>query len=160
MTPTAPEELDFPANWDRIDERAEQGQAPESASALPPLISLMAAAWGDLVAILAVCTASLLTLLGLGHSVSLPCLPWSCGLALLWWCASAAVLLTVRRGTPGMLMAGVVFRDNVATTRLAAVLAAATVLMLTLGLPALLGPRRSWLRRAGGSDLVCSGDLG
>ena len=161
MTPQSPDDLGFPGNWDRLKDRrapeADDGRH-DSQSAEPPILAVLAAAWGDLVAILAVCAAALVALVGFGHRATLPCLPWAFALALVWWCAAAAILLTVRRATPGMLMAGGVLEDNVAPRRLLAVLAMALILLATLGVPALLGSRRSPLGRVAGSRLKASGE--
>jgi hypothetical protein len=160
MTDPGPEDLSFTSNWDRLRDLPQDGSAPsaggrepDSEQAPPPLIILLAAAWGDLVAVLLVCTAGLLALVGFGHRVTLPCLPWAVALAVTWWVAASAVLVVVRRGTPGMLMAGVVFSEAVAPRRVGLVVVVSLVVGLTLGLPALLGARLSPLGAAAGSPL-------
>jgi hypothetical protein len=164
MTEPNPEELSFPSNWDRLRERTpeqpEETGAGDHDPSSPPTLSMVAAAWAELAAVLGVCTAALLTLLAQDHTVSLPCLPWALAVALGWWCAAAAVLVIVRRGTPGMLMAGVVFEDQIPPLRLPTVLATALLLGCTLGLPAVLGADRSLLRLAAGSALRIGADLG
>ncbi len=165
------EDLDFPSNWDQLTEPdsvqgslgADEKEETEESTAddAPgrdrrsqlPMINLVAAAWADLVAILAFCTVELLAVELSRYDASIAAFPWVLGLALAWWCAAASVLVVVRRGTPGMLMAGVVFRAQVSPHRLPAILVAAFFTAFLLGLPALPGPRRSLLKHAGGCDL-------
>jgi len=160
MTEPGPEDLSFPSNWDRLKEPPSDRNQPAAPGdgtpiepAMPPLIILLAAAWGDLVAVLVVCTAGLLAVVGFGHRVTLPCLPWAAALAISWWAVSSAVLLVVRRGTPGMLMAGVAFSEQIPPRRVALVLAISLGVSLTLGLPAVLGARLSPQGAAAGSPL-------
>jgi hypothetical protein len=161
MAPEGPEQLDFPHNWDRLKERRDEAEDPagaavpdRSAEISPVRLSMFAAAWADIVSITAVCTLALLALVGLGYRATVPAFPWAAALGLVWWCAAAAVTLVVRRGPPGMLMAGVVFADRLRPGRLPLTLTAALVLCASLGVLALLGARRSLLRLAAGEDLM------
>jgi len=189
MSEQSPEELSFPINWDRLsndagdeardatddigseigaglgDDTGEEAlerhqEAPRAgAPAGPPTLNLVAAAWADLVALLAFVVAELIAVVIAGYDIKLAALPWIVALALAWWCAAALVLVVVRRGTPGMLMAGVVFKAQVSPSRLAAIILVALVLVCLLGLPALLGARRSLLRIAASSPLAGIGGL-
>lgn len=154
---------EIPKNWDVLA-GAEQddpspGDAPEPVSgpagglALPPTINLVASFWADGVVVLAVLTATLLGLNAAGHREVVTAFPFAAILGLAWWLFSAAVLVTIRQGTPGMLLAGIQFGDRVAPGRVVAVLAVATIGTLFLGLPGLLGAERSPLALAGGRPL-------
>jgi hypothetical protein len=150
----------IPGDWDALMDRSAGSDATDSTaldtdSAAPPVLTLMAVSWADLVAVLAVCTATLLAILALGERPALPAFGWAAGLALAWWLFAAAVLTVVRQGTPGMLLAGVSFSDPVPPSRVGWVLAAALVGIGTLGLTGLLGFRGSILRAAARSDVVC-----
>jgi hypothetical protein len=152
---------DIPNDWDALVDRGgedhtEHSSPPTVENKEPglPLITLMAIAWADLVAMLAVCTGALMAILSLGERPALPAFAWSAGLALTWWLFAGSVLVVVRQGTPGMLMAGVSFERPVAPRRVPGVLTAALLGVATLGLPGLLGDRRSLLRIAAVSDLV------
>jgi hypothetical protein len=135
-------------------------QAPVAgAPAGPPTLNLVAAAWADLVALLAFVVAELIAVVVADYEIKLAALPWVVALALAWWCAASLVLVVVRRGTPGMLMAGVVFKAQVSPSRFAAIILVALVLVCLLGLPALLGAQRSPLSFAAGSPLACIGGL-
>ncbi len=151
----------IPPDWDSLKDRSMDATRtppvvpevrPEDSPA--PVISLMAAAWADLVGILAVCTAALIAVLALGEPPALSVFPWATALALIWWAFAASVLVLVRQGTPGMLLAGVVFSEPVPAGRVAWVLAAAALGVATFGLVGLLGARSSPLRLAAGSDLT------
>lgn len=159
MTEPRPE---VPENWDEIADRGEASDRPGSGASFVaadrglPIVTLMAASWADLSTILAVCTIALLALLALGETPALPVFPWTVALAFGWWVISASVLLVIRQGTPGMLLAGVAFKEQVRPKRVVAVLTAALVSALALGLPGLLGPGSSPLRLAAGSPLTSS----
>ena len=154
-----PEERAIPKNWDILQESPldEDFLDPlpptTNSSSVPPTINLLASSWADAVASLVVCTAALFGLYAAGHNPSLTALPWALALGAAWWLAAAAALILIRQATPGMLLAGVVFSDRVAPGRVAAVIAAAAVSALMLGLPNLLGPRRSPLALAAASRL-------
>ncbi len=155
-----PRKLEFPPTWDvlqhdRGSETPAASEAPpeQGVSAPLPLINLLAGSWADSVTVLAVCTAALIGLTGAGHSDSFSALPWAAAMAAAWWAFAAAVLVAIRQGTPGMLLAGVVLADRVAPGRLALVVAAAAAQALLLGLPALFGPRRSPIALAASSRL-------
>jgi hypothetical protein len=149
----------FPSNWDVLD-RIEDDELPPpdeppvpSPSHTPPLLNLIASSWADVVVVLAVCTAALLALNAAGHHSRLVVLPWAAALGLMWWLGAAATLVTIRQGTPGMLLAGVHFRDRVTPGRVALVVVVAVLSALLLGLPGLLGGRHSPLAIAAGSRL-------
>jgi hypothetical protein len=114
----------------------------------------MASSWADLVGMLAVCTGGLVAVMALGQRPALAAFGWSAFLALTWWVCSAAVLVVIRHGTPGMLLAGVRFVDPVSPDRVPRVLAAALLGVVTLGLPGLLGSQLSPLRIAAATDLA------
>jgi hypothetical protein len=152
---------DILTNWDTLNERParmQPGPAPRQESEDddpgPPLITLMATAWADLVGMLAVCTGALIAILILGERPTLPAFAWAAALALVWWAFSASVLVVVRQGTPGMLLAGVNFATPVLPGRVPLVLVAALAGVATLGLPGLLGGQRSILGAAAASGLV------
>jgi len=157
--PDTPTQREFPSNWDVLQEPADDDVAADDIAATPdptgptPILTILAASWADAVAPLGVCTAALIGLDAVGHHASFTALPWTVALGVVWWVIAAAALVVVRQGTPGMLLAGVVFADRVAPGRVAAVIAAAAVSALLLGLPNLLGPRRSPLAVAAASEL-------
>lgn len=157
-----PDRLGFPSNWDVI---RDDSPAPETAGdeadlttlpTAPSMLSLVAASWADAVTVVAVCTAALLGLVLSGHQVPAAALGWAAVLGSAWWIASAATLIVVRQGTPGMLLAGIVFSEPVPPGRLAAVVAAGAGQALLFGLPGLAGPRRSPLALAAASRLRSS----
>ena len=121
------------------------------------MIPAIAGSWGDLAVILGLTAASLVALKLAGHGAPFAAAPWAVAVAALWWLVAAAVLLTVRRGTPGMMAAGVSFTGAVAPARLPVVLLAALLLALTLGLPSAVGPPGWALRVAAGTPLTTSG---
>jgi hypothetical protein len=149
---------DIPHDWDSLADRdggletTETPPAPDDPE--PPVLTLMAVSWADLVGMLAVCTGGLLAVLALGQRPALAAFTWAAALALLWWVCAAAALVVVRQGTPGMLLAGVRFGEPVPTARVPRVLAAALLGVCTLGLPGLLGGHLSPLRLAAAIDLV------
>jgi hypothetical protein len=156
-----PTDTEIPRDWDRIRESTDDPVAETVEHELeiregpePAVVSLVGSAWGDLVAVLGVCTLALLGLALLGYRAELAMLPWTLALAVAWWAAATAIMVLVRHGTPGMLMAGVAFDRAISRGRIPAVLLAALVLWCTLGVLALLGARRSPLRFAAGVDLV------
>lgn len=155
----------IPEDWDSLEERSVE---TEGEPAIPPVthpaegsplaISLMAASWADLVGMLAVCTAALIAVLALGEPPALSVFPWAVALALAWWVFAAYVLVVVRQGTPGMLLAGIVFEQAVSARRVPWVLVAAVLGVATLGLTGLIGPRSSPLRLAAASEIVNIGE--
>lgn len=160
--PSDPSEPPAPAPppaWDRLE-----GDSPVAEVTVlskqttseeePPTVVLFAACWADLVTMMAVATAALLALVAIGHRAEPAILPWAGGVALCWWWLAASATVAVRRGTPGMLMAGLVAKRPVPPRRVASVLAAALASCASLGLLALLGPRRSLVGAAAGSPLV------
>lgn len=159
-TPAGPEDLDFPHNWDRLTDpdpgvAVEEATGPElQAGGEPMVVALFAASWADLVAMVAVATGALVALVAFGHRAEPAILPWAAAMALCWWWLAATATVAVRRGTPGMLMAGLVVARQVPPRRVPSVLAAALVGCASFGLLALLGPRRSLIRAAAGSAVV------
>lgn len=121
------------------------------------MIPVIAGSWGDLAVILGLTAASLVALKLAGHGAPFAAAPWAVAVAVLWWLVAAAVLLTVRRGTPGMMVAGVSFAGAVAPARLPVVLLVALLLALTLGLPSAVGPPGWAMRIAAGTPLTASG---
>ena len=150
---------DFPKNWDVLlgstrDEDVVDAPVPTVGSdRSPPTINVLASSWADASSTLGVSTAALFGLNVAGHISSLTALPWAVVLGLMWWLAAATALVAIRQGTPGMLLAGIVFSDRVAPRRVAVVIAAAAVCALLLGLPGLLGARRSPLALAAAAQL-------
>jgi len=153
------QQREFPNNWDVLRESTDDDQVLEDTpqtpdpSTSPPTINLLASSWADAVACLGVCTAALLGLNAAGYQGSLTAFPWAVALGATWWVIAAATLVVIRQGTPGMLLAGIAFNARVAPRRVAAVVAAAAVSALLLGLPGLLGARRSPLALAAASRL-------
>lgn len=149
---------DIPPDWDALTDRGDEPLVTTDLSRPrdpePPALTLMAVSWADLVGMLAVCTGCLITLMALGQRPALAAFSWAAVLSLVWWLCASAVLIVVRQGTPGMLLAGVRFDEPVGTRRVLHVLAAALFGVLTLGLPGLFGSRLSPLRLAAEEDLV------
>ena len=149
----------MPGDWDKlVDRRLEVRTPPSSASPSrgpgPTALTVMAAAWADLVGMLAVCTGALIAILALGERPAIAAFAWAAALGLVWWVFAAAILLVVRQATPGMLLAGVSFSEPVRPRRVGWVLAAAVFGVVTLGLSGVVGGRDSILGRAAGSDVV------
>lgn len=163
---------EVPADWDRLAERS-AGTPPGPATipaprpearplpppVAPPVLTLVAASWGDGLAVLAVVTAAVAAVHVLGYGFGLAVVWWAGGAALAWWLLAAAALVAIRQGTAGMLMAGVVFAEPVPPRKVLSVLAVAVACALTLGLPGILGPRRHPLAITGGSPLVHVGTI-
>ena len=146
-------------DWDALVDRGADGGPPTHAATEPgpvgpPILTLMASAWADLVGILAVCTGALIAILALGERPALPAFGWAAALGVVWWAFAASVLVVVRQATPGMLLAGVSFAQPVRPRRVGWVLTAALVGVLTLGLSGVIGGRSSALRLAAASDIV------
>lgn len=164
----------IPSDWDRLELEASEDaprrpttpdlQVPAGTSpavAAPPVpeqvdsLTLLASGWAEAATVLAVCTGCLGSLLLVGGSPALRLLPWAAGAAVVWWLFAASVLVTVRSGTPGMLLAGVTFARPVRPTRIGWVVAATGLGGLSLGvLNALGGARRNLAARAAGSSVV------
>ena len=145
-------------DWDALVDRGADGGPPthpatEPGPVEPPILTLMASAWADLVGILAVCTGALIAILALGERPTLPAFGWAAALGVVWWAFAASVLVVVRQATPGMLLAGVSFAQPVRPRRVGWVLTAALVGVLTLGLSGVIGGRSSALRLAAASDI-------
>jgi len=155
---------DIPPDWDSLPDREITVSAGEDVMSHeepePPALMLMAASWGDLVGMLAVCTGSLIAVMALGQRPALAAFGWAAVLALVWWSCAAAALVVIRQGTLGMLLAGVRFSEPVAPARVPRVLAAAALGVVTLGAPGLLGAHLSPLRAAAAVDIVAdTGDF-
>jgi len=154
MSPKDPHGEDgLPEEWDRLldldeleDPQRSVGPPPPAGSAEHPAFPLLTASCADLVAILLPCTLALVALRLDGLPVSLAAAPWALGLGALWWVFAAAILLRVRRGTPGMLAAGLVYREEPAGGRLWRSMVVALLAALTLGLPLALFRRTAWRR--------------
>lgn len=149
----------MPGDWDAlVERRSEVRPTASSASArgpqLPPVLTLMASAWADLVGILAVCTSALIAILVLGERPALPAFVWAAVLGVVWWAFAAAVLVVIRQATPGMLLAGVSFSEAVRPNRVGWVLVAALVGVATFGLSGIIGGRGLSLRLAAATDVV------
>ena len=158
------EPSEIPRDWDTLTDR-EQGDSVEtfednsgSEDQRPPIITLMASSWADLVGMLAVCTAALIAVMILGNRPAIPAFGWAAFLALVWWVFAAWALVLIRQGTPGMLMAGMSFKDPVDPARIGWVLAAALLGVVTIGLPGLLGSDNSILSAAASSELSLDDD--
>jgi len=142
--------------WDRLrhpvvpDRDVSAGERPPGGG--PGRLQLMAAAWGELVAMLGVWTATLLGLVAFGYPVVLACFPWAAATAVGWWVTASAILLVVRRATPGMVMAGLRFSRQPRPSKLPLILATAMALAVTLGVPVFLGAR-SAMQKAGAAEL-------
>ncbi len=164
----------IPSDWDRLERGAADHETPAAASAdlgdgpvappddaspRPPVpvdaITLLASGWAEAATVLAVCTGCLGSLLLVGGSPGLHLLPWAATAAVAWWLFAASVLVTVRGGTPGMLLAGVVFSRPIRPARVGWVVAASGLGGLSLGvLNAVGGPRRNLAAIAAGSPIT------
>jgi hypothetical protein len=149
----------IPGDWDALVDRGADGGPPSHSATEPdplepPMLTVMASAWADLVGILAVCTAALVAILVLGERPALPAFAWAAALGVVWWAFAAAVLVVVGQATPGMLLAGVSFAEPVRPQRVGWVLAAALIGVMTFGLSGVIGGRSSVLRLAATSDVV------
>lgn len=162
--PLPPRSLDVPDGWDQLQRppgepvapagSAASGSAPHDPGSVIPVI---AGAWGDLAAILGLSAATLVALKLAGHGAPFAAAPWAVAVAVLWWLVAAAALLTVRRGTPGMMAAGISFAGAVRPARIPWVLLVALLLAATLGLPSAVGPSGWALRVAAGTPLNVTG---
>jgi hypothetical protein len=149
----------MPRDWDALMDRGTDDAPPSPPVAgpdapEPPALSVMAAAWADLVGILAVCTGALVAILSLGERPALPAFGWAAALGVVWWIFATTVLVVVRQATPGMLLAGVSFSEPVHPTRVCWVLVAAFFGVITGGLSGVIGGRSSILRVAASSNIV------
>ena len=152
-----------PDDWDHLDEPGDgQTTSPElephtGGGDAGSTIPVIAASWGDLGAILTLAAVTLVALRLAGHGAPFAAAPWALGLAVLWWAVSTAALVAVRRGTPGMLMAGLGFEEAVPPQRIPWVLVSALLLAATLGLPSAVG-RPGWvLKAAAGTRVATAG---
>ncbi len=160
---------DIPASsgdWDRLSEIDLEGIEEPSPAPSPsstagpdtPSISTgarLAVAWGDLVVSVSLTTLLVGSVFAAGYPVGFNVLPWSAGVGLVGWAAITAILLRVRRQTPGMVLAGLVFSSEVSGSRLFLTLSAAVCGALSLGLAFVPTRRaRNLLSAAAGSDLT------
>ena len=159
--PTPPRAPEVPDGWDQLPSLADEPAAtaaPGPAAGDPgSVIPVIAGSWGDLAVILGLSAATLVALKLAGHGAPFAAAPWAAAVAVLWWLVAAAALLTVRRGTPGMVAAGISFAGAVRPARLPWVLLVALLLAATLGLPSAVGPSGWALRVAAGTPLTVSG---
>ncbi len=150
--------------WDQLSEVDVDGIEPGLVSPSPetsdsgdavPWSARLTAAWADLVVISGATTSMVGAVILAGYPLGIRALPWAVMVALVGWGAACAILLRVRRGTPGMLLAGFVFSNEVTGGRLGWTVAAAGFNAFLLGLPALPGgPKTSLLSIASGSDIA------
>ena len=149
----------IPGDWDALAERPSgvghaRSSPPSHDHHLPPVLTVLASAWADLVGMLAVCTGALIAILVLGERPALPAFAWAAALGIVWWAFAAAVLVVVRQATPGMLLAGMSFSEAVRPQRVVWVLVVALVGVATFGLSGIIGGRGSALRLAAATDVV------
>ena len=140
----------FSKDWDLfldLEDPGEDGfdEEPDEPDEFP-LFPLLTAAYADLVAILVPATAALIGLRLSGLPVPLGVAPWTLGLGLGWWLLVAAILLRVRRGTPGLLAAGLAYREQLTGGRLWGALALALLTAATLGIPLIFLRKTLWQR--------------
>jgi hypothetical protein len=159
-----PNSNDPSAPWDRLSDADLEGI--EFNVTMPPHDEVpeedllgwrnrLAAAWGDLVIIIALTTALIGAIFLAGFPLSLLALPWAAAVGFVGWLVGCGILLRVRRGTPGMLLAGCVFANEVSGFRLGRTIAIAGLSAVFLGLPAIPGGRtRSLLSLMSGSSLT------
>jgi hypothetical protein len=153
-----------PDDWDHLGEPFENQEPPPGLDPPPPadeesdsVIPSIASAWGDLASMLGLCAAALIALKVAGHGAPFAAAPWAAAVALLWWLVAATVLVMVRRGTPGMLMAGLMYEDAVPPARIPWVALTALLLAASLGIPSAIG-RPGWaLRAAAGTPVTVAG---
>jgi len=153
--------IEVPEGWDQLEGTDDEPISEDDAVVDPgyrngSTIAVIAASWGDLAVVLAVCAAVLIALKVAGYGAPFAAVWWALALAVVWWLVAAAVLLAVRQGTPGMLLAGVQFADPVPPDRIAPVLVTALVTGVTLGLPAAVGPPGWALTAAAGTRITAA----
>ncbi len=111
----------------------------------PGRLLAAATAWADLVLMLAVCALAVAGVRLLALPLSAAIFPWACGLGVLAWTVSAAVLLATRRSWPGALMLGLVLPTEYGNGHLGRRLALILLAALTVGLaPATLARFDPW----------------
>jgi len=168
-------EAPIPTDWDRLERDAANHDTPPASattdlgggtvaplddrSPRPPepvdTITLLAAGWAETATVLAVCTGCLGALLLVGGSPGLRLLPWALAAAVAWWLFAASVLVTVRGGPPGLLLAGLALSRPIRPGRVGWVVAAAGLGGLSLGvLNAVGGPRRNLAAIVSGSSIT------
>lgn len=139
MTPSDRE--DGLSGWDRLSpiEVEAADPVPTDHWSGPKIgwITRLAVAWADLVAIAAATTALIGAVVLAGYPFELTALPWAVVVALLAWVVISGVLIRVRKAGLGMLLAGVVFTDEVTGFRLVAAVVVSALCALLVGVPAL-----------------------
>ena len=145
MTPINPDDPSpLPRDWDLLgssrpsDEAAGNDVGGRDDRHSPATVSLLFSGIADLVVILAGCAGALAVARGQGLPVTVWALPWGAAAGAVIWCAMAAATVSVRRGTPGMVMMGLAVRDPVTAGRLPQLLVVGLLAAVTLGLPTLL----------------------
>ncbi len=159
-----PKSNDPTSPWDQLSEVDVDGIEQDPSAPYPeksesgdtvPWSARLTAAWADLVVISGATTSMVGAVILAGYPLGIRALPWAVGVALVGWGATCGILLRVRRGTPGMLLAGFVFSDEVTGGRLVGTVAAAGFSAFLLGLPVLPGgPETSLLSVASGSCIA------
>lgn len=153
------------APWDQLSV-PEPGDFEDMAGAAPVVVddvledgpsgwARMAAGWADLVVVGIMTTGALAAVLTAGYPVGIAAMPWAGGVAVLWWILCSGVCLRIRRGTPGMLIAGVTFSDEVSGFRIVCTVIAAAFVAAFLGVPALPGGKdRTLVSLASGRPIM------
>jgi len=150
--------------WDQLSDADVEGieQGPSAPlietpdlGGIVPWSTRLTAALADLVVIAGATTSMVGAVILAGYPLGIRGLPWVVMVALIGWGASCGILLRIRRGTPGMLLAGFVFSSEVTGGRLVCTVATAGFSAFLLGLPLLPGgPKASLLSVASGSDIT------
>jgi len=153
-----------PSPWDQLSEVDVDGIEQQPVAPSPEISepgdtvswsARLTAAWADLVVISGATTSIVGAVILAGYPLGIRALPWVVSVALLGWGASCGILLRIRRGTPGMLLAGFVFSGDVSGIRLVWTIATAGFSAFLLGIPLLPGgPNTSLLSVASGSGIT------
>ena len=160
---TSPDPGDPLGGWDRLSDidvdSIEPTTVPSFSQEAAPTVTMpwsarLAAAWADLVVVAGLTTSMVAAVIVSGYPLNIHALPWAAVVAFVGWAAACGILLRVRRGTPGMLLAGFVFADEISGSRLGWTIAVAGLSAVLLGLPAIPGSRSaSLLSIASGSTI-------
>lgn len=144
-----------PEALDRNNVADEASGSDQQAADTVKLSSVLASSWGDLVIVASLTTGLLAGVVLFGYPLGFEAFPWAVAVSFAWWVTASAILVRVRRATPGMLVAGVAFADQVEGGRVIGVVAVAGIGFFLLGLPLILGgSSRSLLPTAAGSRLI------
>lgn len=133
--------------WDRLS-GIEIGFPPEMESAEGERISsslIVAAGLADLVLILALTTALVLSVSFQAFPLRSSVLYWALPVAVLWWLMASMFCLRVLKAGPGMVVAGLAFASDIKGLRMPATLLMLLVGAAFLGLPLALGGTQSCL---------------